>query len=84
MNPASFHTKKTEPNQAPETRCMLVTPAENPRVLAQKDTDARWTIKGKEPYYGYKNHVKVDETSKLVVDYTVTPASTNDGKILPN
>jgi len=56
---------------------------DNPRVLAQKDTDARWTIKGKESYYGYKNHVKVDETSKLVVDYIVTPASTNDGKILP-
>jgi IS5 family transposase len=56
---------------------------EKPRMLAQKDSDARWTIKGKEAYFGYKNHVKVDETSKLIVGYRVTPASTNDGKILP-
>jgi IS5 family transposase len=54
---------------------------DQPRVIAQKDTDARWTVKGLTNYYGYKNHVKVDETSKLVIDYMVTPASTNDGKI---
>jgi transposase, IS5 family len=56
---------------------------EKPRMLAQKDSDARWTIKGKEAYFGYKNHVKVDEASKLIVSYRVTPASTNDGKVLP-
>jgi IS5 family transposase len=57
--------------------------SEKPRMLAQKDTDARWTIKGNEAYFGYKNHIKVDEASKLIVSYRVTPASTNDGKILP-
>lgn len=57
--------------------------AGKPRKLAQKDTDARWTKKGMESYYGYKNHVKVDRGSKLIVDYIVTPASTNDAKMLP-
>lgn len=62
------------------------TPADwenRPRKQAQKDTDARWTKKGLESYYGYKNHVKVDRDSKMIVDYIVTPASTNDGKMLP-
>jgi transposase, IS5 family len=56
---------------------------EKPRMLAQKDSDARWTIKGKEAYFGYNNHVKMDEASKLIASYRVTPASTSDGKILP-
>lgn len=57
--------------------------ADQPRKQAQKDTDARWTKKGMESYYGYKNHVKVDRDSKMIVDYLVTPASTNDGMMLP-
>lgn len=36
-----------------------------------------------ESYYGYKNHVKVDRDSKMIVDYVVTAASTNDAMILP-
>ena len=31
--------------------------------LAQKDMDARWTVKGGEKHYGYKNHTKVDADS---------------------
>lgn len=51
-----------------------------PRKLAQKDTDARWTIKGHQPYYGYKNHVSVDRDSKLILNCLVTAASYNDAK----
>lgn len=32
---------------------------------AHKDCDARWTRKGPDTFFGYKNHVKVDRTSKL-------------------
>lgn len=56
---------------------------DQPRVLAQRDLDARWTVKGLTAHYGYKNHVKVDRASKLIITYGVTPASTNDGKVLP-
>jgi IS5 family transposase len=51
--------------------------------LAHKDLDARWTRKGPDTFYGYKNHVKVDRASKLIVAFKVTPASHNDGQQLP-
>ena len=49
-----------------------------PQKLAQKDTDARWTKKGNETHFGYKNHAKVDADSKLILDYAVTPANVHD------
>ena len=49
-----------------------------PHKLAQKDTDARWTKKGDETHFGYKDHAKVDADSKLVTDYAVTPANVHD------
>ena len=50
--------------------------------LSQKDLDARWTIKNTERHYGYKDHVKVDQDSKLVTAHTVTDASVHDSKAL--
>ncbi len=52
--------------------------SEHPHKMAQKDTDARWTKKGDETHYGYKDHVKVDSDSKLITDYSVTPANVHD------
>lgn len=52
----------------------------HPQKLMQRDTDATWTKKGNEAHFGYKDNVKVDLESKLIVDYTVTTASTNDLK----
>jgi IS5 family transposase len=51
---------------------------ENVNKLEQKDTDARWTKKGNEFHYGYKDHVKVDNKSKIIVDFTVTSANVHD------
>lgn len=48
----------------------------------QKDTDARWTKKGEKSYYGYKNHVNVDNAHKLVRKYVVTDASVHDSQPL--
>lgn len=55
---------------------------ENPNKLRQKDIDAKWLKKNGENYFGYKNHVKVDEKSKLVCDYEVTDASVHDSQPL--
>jgi IS5 family transposase len=52
--------------------------------LAQKDVDARWTKKNDETHYGYKDHVKVDKDSKVIVAYTVTDASVHDSQELEN
>jgi IS5 family transposase len=46
----------------------------------QKDIDARWAKKNNETHYGYKDHVKVDRDSKLIVTYAVTDASVHDSK----
>jgi len=51
---------------------------ENVKKLEQKDTDARWTKKGNETHYGYKDHVKVDKKSKVIVDFSVTSANVHD------
>lgn len=53
-----------------------------PEKARQKDVDARWTRKNDERHYGYKNHVKVDSRSKLIEDFTVTPASVHDSQVL--
>jgi IS5 family transposase len=52
----------------------------HPQKRMQRDTDATWTKKGNEAHFGYKDNVKVDLESKLITDYTVTTASTNDAK----
>jgi transposase, IS5 family len=52
----------------------------NPAKESQKDTDARWTKKNEQTFYGYKDHVKVDKVSKIITAYTVTDASVHDSQ----
>lgn len=58
--------------------------SDKPAKEAQKDTDARWTKKNNVSYYGYKNHIKADATSKIIVKYQVTDASVHDSQVLEN
>lgn len=51
-------------------------------MRAQKDTDARWTKKNDEPHYGYKDHVKVDQESKIITNYNVTDAAVHDSQAI--
>ena len=46
-----------------------------------KDKDARWTKKGGERHYGYKNHAAVDLRTGLVENWTVTPANVHDSQV---
>ena len=54
----------------------------HPAKRRQKDTDARWTVKHRDNHYGYKNHVNVDKTHKLIRQYTVTDAAVHDSQVL--
>jgi IS5 family transposase len=54
--------------------------AAHPQKLLQRDIEATWTKKGNEAHFGYKDTVKVDMDSKLILDYRVTTASVNDAK----
>jgi len=49
-------------------------------VISQMDMDARWTKKGNESYFGYKDHVKCDSESKIITDFSVTDASVHDSQ----
>jgi IS5 family transposase len=53
---------------------------ENIHKFAQKDTDARWTKKGDETYYGYKDHINADVKYKLIREYEVTSAEVHDSQ----
>ena len=55
---------------------------DNENKHCQKDTDARWAKKNKETHYGYKDHVKVDRDSKMIVDFSVTDASVHDSQAI--
>jgi IS5 family transposase len=53
---------------------------DNPYKKRQKDIDARWTEKGGQKYYGYKDHAKIDTKSKLIDTYDVTSAEVHDSQ----
>jgi len=49
--------------------------------IRQKDTDAQWTRKHFQNYFGYKNHIKIDSHTKLITGFVVTPANIADNHI---
>ena len=68
--------KKVKDNEVPEDW------KEKSRKLSQKDTDARWTKKNNQNFFGYKNHVKTDGKSKIIQKFKVTTASVHDSQTL--
>ena len=52
-----------------------------PNKRRQKDTDARWTKKNGNSYFGYKNHVAVDAKHKFIRNYETTDASVHDSQV---
>jgi transposase, IS5 family len=54
----------------------------NEAKLRQKDVDARWTTKHGHRYFGYKNHAKVDQRTKLIEACVVTPANVHDSQVI--
>jgi IS5 family transposase len=72
---------------------------DKPAKLAQKDRDARWTVKWSKakpsddgspridlavPAFGYKNHIGIDRRHGLIRTWTATDAARYDGAQLPN
>jgi transposase, IS5 family len=71
---------------------------DRPAKLAQKDRDARWTVKWSKakpaedgsarvdiavPAFGYKNHLGIDRRHGLIRRWAVTDAARHDGALLP-
>ena len=55
---------------------------DQPNKKSHKDVDARWTQKGGQNYFGYKNHIKVDARSKFIKGCFVSSASLHDSQAL--
>ena len=55
---------------------------DTPNKKRQKDVDARWTQKGGQNYFGYKNHIKTDKVSKFIKKCFVSAASLHDSQAL--
>lgn len=66
--------KKIKNNEIPEGW------KDTPRKLSQKDIDAKWTKKNNQSFFGYKNHVKTDNGSKIICKYKVTSAEVHDSQ----
>jgi IS5 family transposase len=71
---------------------------DRPAKLAQKDRDARWTVKWSKakpaedgsarvdiavPVFGYKDHIGIDRRHGLIRSWRVTDAAQYDGALLP-
>ena len=54
----------------------------NPAKRRQKDTDARWTKKHYDDFYGYKNHIDADVKHKIIREYEVTSANVHDSQVV--
>ena len=50
--------------------------------LATKDIEARWTKKWDGTHFAYKNHVKLDRDSKLIVEFAVSDAALHDSQAI--
>jgi IS5 family transposase len=72
---------------------------DRPAKLAQKDRDARWTVKWSKakpaddgsprvdlaiPAFGYKSHIGIDRRHGLIRTWVTTNAARHDGAQLPN
>ncbi|CDN16688.1 Mobile element protein [Richelia intracellularis] len=50
--------------------------------MSQKDTDAPWTKKHGQSYFGYKNHINIDVEYVFILRYQVTDASVHGSQVL--
>jgi len=55
---------------------------DNQHKLCQKDIDVTWVKKNGMNFFGYKNHVKIDNGSKLIDHYVIISASLHDSEAL--
>jgi IS5 family transposase len=78
--PVPIQRNNREDNALIKADAVPVEWGKSPARRAQKDIDARWTKKGGQNHYGYKNHVNVDKDTKLITAQVVTPANVHDSQ----
>ena len=53
----------------------------SPKLLQQKDLDARWVKKNYINHYGYKNSICIDAEHGFIRRFVVTPANIHDDSV---
>jgi IS5 family transposase len=51
------------------------------RPTCGRDPDARFTKRGDEIYYGYKAHIGIDSTTKVIHSVEFTPTNVHDSQM---
>lgn len=80
--PVPIQRNGRETNEIIKANAVPIDWGKTPAKLAQKDTEARWTKKGGQNHYGYKNHINIDKDTKLIAAAVCTDASVHDSQVL--
>jgi IS5 family transposase len=80
--PVPIQRNGRETNAIIKADAVPIDGGKTPAKRAQKDVDARWTKKGGQNHYGYKNHINIDKDTKLIAASTCTAANVHDSQVL--
>ncbi|MDP1609690.1 MAG: IS5 family transposase [Sulfuritalea sp.] len=80
--PVPIQRNGRETNEIIKSNAVPIEWGKTPAKLAQKDIDARWTKKGGQNHYGFKNHINIDKDTKLITASTCTAANVHDSQAL--
>ena len=80
--PVPIQRNGRENNEIIKSDAVPIDWGKTPAKLAQKDMDARWAKKGGQHHYGYKNHINIDQATKLITAQACTDASVHDSQVL--
>ncbi len=80
--PVPRQRNSRDDNQTIKDGCIPVSFVQNPCKHRQKDTDAKWTTRHGERFFGYKNHVNVDVKHKLIRAFAVSDAAIHDNRMI--
>jgi IS5 family transposase len=80
--PVPIQRNGRETNEIIKSNAVPIEWGKTPAKLAQKDIDARWTKKGGQNHYGFKNHINIDKDTKLITASTCTAANVHDNQAL--
>jgi IS5 family transposase len=80
--PVPIQRNGRETNEIIKADAVPIDWGKTPAKRAQKDVDARWTKKGGQNHYGYKNHINIDKDTQLIAAATCTAANVHDSQAL--
>jgi len=83
LMPARIQRNNDDETAVIKAGCLPNEWVDQPHKVAQKDIDARWTMKDKRSIFGYKNHIGIDVEHKLIRAYEMTDAAQHDSFLLP-